>query len=154
MIVMKRLNFDTQIIWMTGTHHSLKTIRREASARTLRGTLERVLKGAWQQFMAFTRDLNYFSWLESLFGWGKYNLQNHTDFNVSLSDMATSRTPHDVAQEFLGALEDADNLQEFLTREDLGLGSKSSVEYTLRLLDRRVVDEEVWAVDIVLENGF
>ena len=57
--------------------------------------------------------------------------------------MAASRTPHDVAQEFLGALEDADDLKEFLSREHLGLGSRSSVEYTLRLLDRRVVEEEV-----------
>ena len=54
-----------------------------------------------------------------------------------------TRTPHDTAQEFLVALGAADNLPEFLSRDDAGLSSKSSVEYTLRILDKRVAEEEV-----------
>ncbi len=55
--------------------------------------------------------------------------------------MAMSRTPHDIAAEFLGGLKAADDLQEFLARGHLP--SKSSVEYTLRSLDRRMAEDEV-----------
>ncbi len=57
----------------------------------------------------------------------------------------TTKTPHDVAQDFLSRLSGANvqDLSDLFKRDDLGLGSKSLVEYTLRTVDRRVADEEV-----------